>query len=78
MLFELEFLLVIMVSKKIFEFSGFGSPVTFLEQSPVIDIVAVGLLDGTIALHNLKTDNTLMKFHQEGRVTSISFRTGND
>ena len=39
--------------------------------------MGVGLENGTIILHNLKFDETLMKFHQEwGPVTSLSFRTG--
>ncbi|KAJ3268605.1 hypothetical protein HDV01_002543 [Terramyces sp. JEL0728] len=53
----------------------FSSPVTCLAQSPSIDVVAVGLLDGTIILHNIKMDKEVMRFNQEGKVTSITFRT---
>ncbi|CAG8441205.1 6972_t:CDS:10 [Diversispora eburnea] len=64
------------VSKKLkYSFSSFGSPITFLTQSPVVDVVAIGLLDGRIILHNIKLDELLISYKQEGRVTSISFRT---
>ena len=58
---------------------------TFLEeitlfpvrQSPGIDIIGVGLKSGEILLHNLKHDETMMKFYQDwGCVTSLSFRSG--
>ncbi|KAJ3122567.1 hypothetical protein HK098_002746 [Nowakowskiella sp. JEL0407] len=61
--------------KMLYEFNCFTSPVTFLSQAPAIDVIAVGLLDGTIALHNIKLDERVMTFYQEGKVTSISFRT---
>ena len=34
--------------------TGWGSPVSCLEQAPAIDVVAVGLRSGDIYLHNLK------------------------
>ncbi|ORY08146.1 Utp21-domain-containing protein [Basidiobolus meristosporus CBS 931.73] len=54
---------------------SFGSPITSLTQTPVIDVIAVGLLDGTIVLHNIKKDQRIMTLKQEGKVTSVSFRT---
>ena len=46
-------------------------------QSPVEHVVAVGLGDGRIIVHNLQCDETLMTFKQDwGPVTTISFRTG--
>lgn len=40
-------------------------------------MIAIGLADGHIYLHNLKFDETVMKFIQDwGPVTTISFRTG--
>lgn len=46
-------------------------------QAPAVDVVAVGLQNGKIVLHNLKYDKTVMSFMQDwGAVTSISFRTG--
>ena len=42
-----------------------------------MDVVAIGLADGRIVLHNLRFDETLMTFTQDwGPVTAISFRTG--
>ncbi|KAL1418163.1 hypothetical protein MTO96_026176 [Rhipicephalus appendiculatus] len=58
-------------------FSGWQSAVTALEQSPAVDVVAIGLASGETILHNLKYDETLMRFQQDwGPVTAVSFRTG--
>lgn len=63
--------------KLIYTFDGWSSSVTSLEQSPVLDIVGVGLNDGRIIIHNLRTNISLMTFRQEnGPVTIISFRKG--
>uniref|UniRef100_A0A914XT60 Small-subunit processome Utp21 domain-containing protein n=1 Tax=Plectus sambesii TaxID=2011161 RepID=A0A914XT60_9BILA len=59
----------------IFDFDGFGSSVRVIDQSPAVDVVAVGLADGRIALHNIRLDETLFTFKQDWSVTSISFRT---
>src|ERR1700722_7752073 len=59
-----------------YSFSSFGSPITCLVQSPVVDVIAIGLLNGTILLHNIKLDENIISLKQEGCVTSISFRTG--
>lgn len=61
----------------IYEFKGWNSPVTYLAQSPAVDVVAVGLENGSIYLLNLKQNIVVMKFSQEGPVTSITFRTDN-
>ncbi|KJE98002.1 WD repeat domain-containing protein [Capsaspora owczarzaki ATCC 30864] len=61
----------------VYSFKGWGSPVTYLAQSPAVDVVAIGLENASIVLHNLKTDAVLMRFTQDGPVTCISFRTGN-
>ncbi|RGB38492.1 Utp21 specific WD40 associated putative domain-containing protein [Rhizophagus diaphanus] len=61
--------------KMIYSFPSFESPITFLTQSPVVDVIAIGLLNGTIILHNIKLDESIMSLKQEGCVTSISFRT---
>ena len=67
----------IRTSKLIYTFTGWGSPVLCLSQSPAVDVVGVGLENGTVVIHNLKFDESLMKFHQEwGPVTALSFRTG--
>ncbi|KAL7754136.1 rRNA-processing protein utp21 [Sorochytrium milnesiophthora] len=65
----------IQTNKLIYEFASFKSHVTALVQSPVIDVVGVGLLDGTVVVHNLKMDETIMRLKQESRVTSIAFRS---
>lgn len=42
-----------------------------------MNVVAIGLECGDIYIHNLKFDETLMKFSQDwGAVTGITFRTG--
>lgn len=57
-------------------FAGWQSAVTALEQSPAVDVVAVGLASGETIVHNLKYDETLMRFQQDwGPVTAVSFRT---
>ncbi|KAB7504795.1 WD repeat-containing protein 36 [Armadillidium nasatum] len=62
--------------KRIYSFEGWGSEVHVLEQAPAQDVVAIGLDNGEIYLHNLKVDKTLFSFKQEwGPVTTISFRT---
>lgn len=62
--------------KLIYSFGGWNSAVTVIEQAPAIDIVAIGLEDGRIFVHNLKADETLMAFRQEwGAVMALSFRT---
>lgn len=62
--------------KLIYTFSSFDSKITVLEQTPAVDIAAVGLANGKVVLLNLKVDKILMEFTQEwGIVTGISFRT---
>lgn len=61
--------------KLIYEFKSFGSPVTCLAQAPSVDIIAIGLLNGTIILYDIKADEELMRLQQDGKVTAITFRT---
>uniref|UniRef100_A0A6M2DGU2 Putative u3 small nucleolar rna-associated protein 21 n=1 Tax=Xenopsylla cheopis TaxID=163159 RepID=A0A6M2DGU2_XENCH len=62
--------------KLLYTFKGWLKPIKVLEQAPAQDVVAVGLTDGTIILHNLKFDETVMEFQQDwGCIASISFRT---
>lgn len=62
-------------SKLIYSFSGWNTSITVLEQAPAIDVVAVGLVNGKIILHNIKFDETVIEFTQDwGPVTSLSFR----
>ena len=41
-------------NKLIYSFDGWNSGVTVLAQAPAIDVVAIGLADGRIVLHNLR------------------------
>ncbi|XP_065914594.1 WD repeat-containing protein 36-like isoform X2 [Dysidea avara] len=62
--------------KLIYTFKGWSSAVVSLAQSPAVDITGIGLESGKLVIHNLRTDETLMSFHQDwGLVTAVSFRT---
>ncbi|GAA6078337.1 WD repeat-containing protein 36, partial [Tachysurus ichikawai] len=62
--------------KLLFTFPGWGSAVTVLQQTPAVDVVGVGLASGQIVIHNIKFNETLMKFQQDwGPITALSFRT---
>lgn len=63
-------------NKLIYTFEGWGSSVTVIAQSTAIDVMAIGLADGQVILHNLALDKTVVKFKQDfGPITGISFRT---
>ncbi|XP_054570984.1 WD repeat-containing protein 36 isoform X3 [Eptesicus fuscus] len=63
-------------NKLLYTFPGWKVGVTALQQAPAVDVVAVGLMSGQVIIHNIKFDETLMKFRQDwGPITSISFRT---
>ncbi|XP_048876461.1 WD repeat-containing protein 36 [Brienomyrus brachyistius] len=63
-------------NKLLYTFTGWGSEVTVLQQAPAVDVVGVGMVSGHIVLHNIKYDESLMKFQQDwGPVTALSFRT---
>ncbi|TYZ62185.1 hypothetical protein PybrP1_004937 [[Pythium] brassicae (nom. inval.)] len=60
----------------VYAFSGWGSAVTTLEQSPAADVVGVGLGNGRLVMHHLQLDALVLDFKQEqSRVTALSFRT---
>lgn len=62
-------------SKLIHTFSGWGAPVTVTAVAPAVDVVAIGLANGRIILHNLKFDKIVMEFmHDWGCVSNLSFR----
>ena len=62
--------------EKLYKFKGWGSAVLCIEQAPAIDVVAIGLESGDILVHNLKYDETIVKFSQDwGAVTGLTFRT---
>ncbi|KAI6656434.1 WD repeat-containing protein 36-like isoform X2 [Oopsacas minuta] len=58
----------------VYEFRGWSSPVLALEQSPSLDVIAIGLMDGTIHLHDIKFDQPVLRFSQDSPVTCLSFR----
>ena len=63
--------------KRVYRFKGWGgTAINVVEQSPVADVVAVGLADGRVIVHNLRFDETVTTFHHDGGpVTALSFRT---
>ncbi|KAG1680276.1 WD repeat-containing protein 36 [Nymphon striatum] len=66
----------IRANKLIYTFKGFMSEVTVLEQTPAEHVVAVGLKNGNIVIHNIQVDETVMCLSQEwGPITSVSFRS---
>ncbi|XP_071953801.1 WD repeat-containing protein 36-like [Antedon mediterranea] len=63
-------------NKLVYIFDGWGSSITAIEQAPAVDVVAVGLANGNIIIHNLRFDESVMTFTQDwGPITAISFRT---
>ncbi|KAK2587602.1 hypothetical protein KPH14_003729 [Odynerus spinipes] len=63
-------------TKMIYLFKGWNKPITALEQAPAVDVVAIGLSDGRIMIHNLKFDETIFELVQDwGAVISITFRS---
>jgi U3 small nucleolar RNA-associated protein 21 len=53
------------------------SPIACLVQSPAIDVVAIGFVSGEITIHDIRTDERLMRMFQDGApVKSLSFRGG--
>ncbi|XP_033115052.1 WD repeat-containing protein 36-like [Anneissia japonica] len=63
-------------NKLVYTFDGWNSHVTAIEQAPAVDVVAIGLANGNIIIHNLRFDESVMTFTQDwGLVTAISFRT---
>lgn len=63
--------------KCIYEFKGWGSAVTALEQSPAVDVVSIGLADGRLMVHHLQLDQRVLDFKQDQQsgITAMSFRT---
>ncbi|XP_014218088.1 WD repeat-containing protein 36 [Copidosoma floridanum] len=69
----------IKMMKMIYTFDGWRCKINIIEQAPAPDVVAVGLIDGRIILHNLKVNESVFELVQDwGLVTAISFRTDGD
>ncbi|MFH4980109.1 hypothetical protein AB6A40_006818 [Gnathostoma spinigerum] len=68
-------LINVKTSKLVYEFyKPFDSAIDVFQQSPVVDVIAVGLRNGQILIHNLKFNETVMSFQHDVSVTAISFR----
>jgi len=66
--------------KMIYEFRSIlpTSNIVEIKQSPVVDVIALGLENGEIWLVNLKGDEVLLKLSQERAPVSISFSSCSD
>ncbi|KAM0675419.1 rRNA-processing protein utp21 [Gurleya vavrai] len=65
-------------NKKIYQTINLNNKITFLEQSPIIDVIAVALENKEIVMFNLKTDKILFTLKCEETIKTISFRTDNE
>ncbi|KAM9801262.1 WD repeat-containing protein 36 [Neosynchiropus ocellatus] len=66
----------IKTSTLLFTFPGWSAGVTALQQTPAVDVVAVGMTTGRVVIHNIRLDHMLMSFTQDwGPITSLAFRT---
>lgn len=71
----------IMNHEKLFDFNDIVSKeselkdieITCLEQSPVIDVVAVGFSNGDILLVNILYNEELLRFKDAGSIASLAF-----
>jgi len=62
-------------SKLIYTFPGWGSEILCIAQSDVIDVMGIGLSNGQVVVHNIKTDRTIRKLSEKGgAVTAVAFR----
>ncbi|KAJ5073618.1 wd repeat-containing protein [Anaeramoeba ignava] len=61
---------------KLYEFPGWNSEIKCISQSPVVDVIGVGLANGRIKIINIKYDILIAEFLQdEGEVSSLAFRS---
>lgn len=62
--------------KCVYEFASLNSAIRCIEQSPALDVLAIGLADGRLVLRNVLTDETVRVFaHADSPVLSVAFRT---
>lgn len=69
--------------KVLYRSRSLGSPIACLEPAPAVDVLAIGLDDGRVVVHNIRADRTVVTFrHAEadadllgGGVTALSFCT---
>ena len=66
--------------KQIYEFAkikeSFDSSIQVIEESAVVDIVAIGLASGRVIVTNIKTDKVLYIYEAGTKITSLSFSSG--
>ncbi|GKV20475.1 hypothetical protein SLEP1_g30599 [Rubroshorea leprosula] len=62
---------------KLFEFRGWNSSICSSVSSPALDVIAVGCANGSIHVHNIRSDVEVVTFKHSARgaVTSLSFST---
>ena len=61
--------------KRVYAYKNRGSAVSVVVQSPAVDVVAVGRVDGSIQLLDLRLDEVLVQFSQSAPVTGLAFNT---
>ena len=66
----------ISTGQQLYEFSGWGSAVHCLDPSPALDVVAFGLDDGRVVLHNLKFDETILVFKDAALGSGLAVSPG--
>ncbi|KAI4379695.1 hypothetical protein MLD38_005958 [Melastoma candidum] len=64
-------------NRKLYDFKGWGSPISSCVSSPALDVVAVGCADGKIHVHNIRYDEEVVTFSHSmrGSITALSFST---
>jgi U3 small nucleolar RNA-associated protein 21 len=56
------YVLNVRTGKCVYTFSSAGSEISTMCQSPAVDVIAVGTLDGRIMVKNIKFDESVMEF----------------
>ncbi|KAL3451339.1 Utp21 specific WD40 associated putative domain-containing protein [Aspergillus insuetus] len=56
------------------EYTNAG-PVTVLQPSPVLSVIAVAYKNGTVSIQNVETSQSIFSFTQKQAITSIAFRS---
>lgn len=62
-------------AKLIHSFSSFDKAVSVIENSSVIDVIAIGLADGTVWIYDVRQDKALFSLQHNQSITALSFRT---
>jgi U3 small nucleolar RNA-associated protein 21 len=62
--------------KEVYAYEPFEAAITAIEQSLVVDVVGIGLENGTIHIFNLRTDRVLFSFKLQNAVKELSLGGG--